>query len=103
MHISKRNLLFLILAVISFFAEMFLIQSFPPDTQLAVLRIKLPILVLFFGLVFLVIFSLVAFLLKSKLQGVLLAAFVVIYLLFRYFGFTKVLFQILLLLIFIAV
>ncbi len=100
---KRQRLFFLLPTILSFIAVTYIVLTFPPGKQFHLLSVAISVLVLFFLLVFSFSFALISFILKKKLQGILVATFLVIYLLFLYFSFTKPLYQILLLLIFISV
>ncbi|HSW98023.1 MAG TPA: hypothetical protein VLF89_09425 [Candidatus Saccharimonadales bacterium] len=99
----KKRYLCLFLAIFSLCAEIYVVRTVPPDMQFSLANVNIPIIVIFFLLLFSFLFFLITFLFKKILQGILLALFTNIYMLFRYFGFTKLLYQILLLLIFISI
>lgn len=99
----KEQFFFLLLALIALLGEIFLIKTVAPDMQFALINLKISVLPLFFMLLFILFFSLITGIFKNKLQGFLISIFINIYLLFRYFGFTKLLYQILLVLIFISI
>ncbi|HSW87907.1 MAG TPA: hypothetical protein VLG12_01970 [Candidatus Saccharimonadales bacterium] len=103
MFSKKKRLFFFVLMILSLGVEMYVIKTFPPNAVIPIITLEIPIVVIFFIVLFVGIFSLVTLFSKKILQGVLFGVFTNIYLLFRYFGFTKLLYQILLLLIFISI
>ncbi len=60
-----------------------LIYFFPPDYQITLYQLTIPILYPFFLVVFLTIYFLINNLFRSKKHGLLLASFTIVYLLFR--------------------
>jgi hypothetical protein len=94
---NKKNVkLFLLLGIPSFLGLMATIFFFSPDTNLSLSNYKIPLLPLFFLLLFSFFFSLGSFLFKSKIHGLLLGLFVISYLLFRLNNLTHPFFFILL-------
>jgi hypothetical protein len=80
---NKRSIkLFLLLGIPSFLGLIATIFLFSPDTNLSFGNYKIPILPLFFLLLFNFFFSLGSFLFKSKTHGLLLGLFVISYFLF---------------------
>ena len=74
----------------------FMISIFPPDYQINLLNINLPIISCFFVLLFFFIFTLGTFLFKSKTQGFLIGLLIIGFLIFRVNNLTHPFFFILL-------
>lgn len=102
MRKRKRPFLFLLVSFLSFMLGGYIVYYLQPNASITFFLIKLPVLPVFFFLLFAFLFSFTAYMLRSKLQGILVASFACIYLLIRMFGFTALFFQILLLALFIA-
>ena len=99
----KKTFLYLLISLVFGSLEVLLIKSSAPQAEFLLATVTIPAIVLFFVLFFLCVFFLITFLSKKPLQGLLVATFLNLYLLLRYFGFTTLLYLILLLLIFISV
>src|SRR5579859_1575836 len=100
---KRSGIFFFFLTIITLCGEIFIIKSFSPAMQFPIFQLTIPIINIFFLLLFICFFSSITFFLRTKLQGLLIATFMVIYLFFRYLNFTNLVYQILLLLIFISI
>ncbi len=114
MRHQKRPLLLLIIGIFSLLALAGLIYFFPPDTAFTLSQIlpnlsfplekfiQVSIIILFFLLLAIFLFSLCSYAFKSKAHGVLIASFFVIYFLFRLNHLTNPFFLILLIALFVT-
>jgi hypothetical protein len=84
-------------------ALFYIFLTFPPGYSLSFLGIHIPYLFIFFILLFLAVYGPVAFFLKSALQGVVIAGFTCLLLLFRIINLTHPFFSILLFILFFCV
>lgn len=112
MRTRKRPLLLLFVGILSFIGLGSLIYFVSPDVTLSVPQtwanlptvfvsfVHIPILIAFFSLLALFLFSVTTYIFKSKKHGILLAIFVTTYLLFRLNHLTHPFFLILLLALF---
>lgn len=110
MRTRKRSLLLLFASILSFLALAGLIYFSPPTSSLTssqivgnislISFIHIPSLFLFFVLLALFLFCIGTYIFKSKKHGVLIALFVIIYLLFRLNHLTHPFFLVLLLALF---
>jgi len=103
MHKKKRSLILLSLAFISFIMEGYLILHFPPAYHGKILRYTFSIVVPFFILFFLFLYSFLGFVLRNSSRGMRIGIFFCCYLLLRLFGLTQLLFFLLLLALFVVV
>jgi cytochrome bd-type quinol oxidase subunit 2 len=103
MRKKKRSIFELLISLLTFGTVFFLINNFPPNYQIAINNFKLPILPLFFILIFAGIFLFFEVILANKRRGILIALFSVSYLLLRFFGLTSLLFPALLLILFAGI
>lgn len=99
---GKRTTLFLLLTLVSLVALIGLVYLFPPDFKLVIGNWSLVILYVFLPLLFLCIFSLVAYVFKSKMHAGLIASFTIIYLIFRLNNLTHPFFLMMLLLLLLS-
>lgn len=103
---SKRNkfhrIFWLFLSCIFLASFILLIFYFSPTWYFPLLTIRITGIIFFFILLFLTLFSLVAFIFKSKIHGVLVGTFVIIYLIFRLNHLTSPFFVIMLLALFVT-
>lgn len=99
---KKFSFLLLFLCLLSLALLGALIYYFPPNQAYSVLSFNLSVLLLFFPLIFLFLFSLGALILRSKFHGTLIASFVTLYLLFRLNNLTHPFFLILLAALFLT-
>src|SRR6266568_3929289 len=103
MRSRRRPLSLLIIGVISLLTLASLIYFFPPNSSLTLDKFtQISPLILFFVLVTIVLFSIGSYLLNSKKKGILIAGFVIIFLLFRLTHLTHPFFLILLLALFFS-
>ncbi|HZE87347.1 MAG TPA: hypothetical protein VE090_04020 [Methylomirabilota bacterium] len=102
MHQRKTRLPFLISALLSLVALIFLIISFPPTLQVSLLHISFSLLVIFFLLLGIFLFTTGTYLFKSKKHGILFACFIVSYLVLRLNNLTHPFFFILLCALFLT-
>lgn len=102
MRRKKRHSLYLILAILSLISLLLIIFLISPTSSLNLGIFKLSMVWIFFIPVVVFFFSLPTFLLKSKKHGILTAAFVTAYLVFRLAGLTHPLFLILLMGLFLT-
>lgn len=100
---NKKRLFFLLLAVLAVSGDFCIIKIFAPDTKFDIFYLQIPVIALFFTASFTFLFCSIAAVFNSSKQAILIACFSIIYLTFRYLSLTKLLYQILLLLIFISV
>lgn len=98
---KKRPIALLLLSVLTLFVLLFVIFFIPPSNSVQVFGIFIPILLFFFPLLFIFLFSLLSFLYRKKTHGVLGGCFLVLYLLLRLGGFTHPLFLLILLALFL--
>ena len=96
---GKRPILLLILTTLSFAVLLTLTYIFPPDSRLEIGNWKIELVYAVLAVLFLFIFSLIAYLFRSKMHGCLIASFTIIYLLFRLNNLTHPFFLMLLLLL----
>ena len=98
MRRKKRNLWLLIVSFLSLISIIYLIFSFPPNNiVLSTSNFQLSTVVVFFSLLFLFFFSLISYIFKSTLQGMLISSTIIAYLFLRTLGLTQPLFLILIL------
>lgn len=102
MRQHKRSLPFLLLSLLLFAALVGLLFFLPPTVYLTTVPFSFTTLYLFFPLVFLFLFFSSAYFLKNKTQGLLIALFVITYLLFRLNNLTHPFFFFLLATLFVA-
>jgi hypothetical protein len=114
MRTRRRSLSLLIIGILSFLVLIGLLYFFSPTATITISDIlsnvpailntyvKIPTMALFFVLLAVFLFSIISFIFKSKIHGVLAAAFVTIYLLFRLNHLTHPFFLILLLALFVT-
>jgi hypothetical protein len=79
-----------------------LIIYLPPTYQISIIYLKVPIIIPFFIIIFLLFYSLGMLLFGRKKHALIIASFVVLYLLFRLNNLTQPLFLILLLALFLV-
>jgi hypothetical protein len=103
MHKRKRPFWLLIVFVLSLVGLGYLVLNFSPSSQLSILNFELSVLIPGFTFLFLVIFSLVTFLLNNSRRGFLLGLLVISYLLLKLNGLTSPFFAILLVILFVGV
>jgi hypothetical protein len=97
------SLKYLIYSLSSFVAVIVLIVYLSPSYEMSFMGFRLSIIVPFFIVIFLLIYCLGRLIIKSKKHALIIALFVVSYLLFRLNGLTHPLFLILLLALFLVV
>lgn len=93
----------LLLFVLSLAGLCYLFLTFPPGSAFVILGIPISYVIIFFILLFLTLYALVAFFLTSALQGVLVGSFIVSLLLFRIINLTHPFFTILLFVLFLCI
>ncbi len=103
-HLHRRNLSlkYLIYNLFFFSTTTGLIIYFPPTYQISIMHIKLPVMIPFFIVFFLLLYCLGILFLRRKKHGLIIASFVVSYLLFRLNNLTHPLFLFLLLALFLV-
>ncbi len=89
--------------VTSFFALVLasLLIFFPPTASFSIAFLRIPVLYLFFTLLFAFLFYLGTLILRSRIHGLFLGVFALSYLVLRLNGFTQLFFLILLLTLFV--
>ena len=102
-HKRNLSLKYLIYSLFFFVATVALIIYFPPTYQISIMRFRLPIMIPFFIVIFLLLYCLGMLFFRSKKHGLIIASFAVSYLLFRLNNLTHPLFFILLLALFLVV
>lgn len=100
--IKKHPWPLLLFSIIFFGIIGYWIVNFSPNYLIPLGTVKFSILIPFFVLLFLGIYSFIAYLTISFLQGLILGGAFIVYLLLRYFGITHILFGLLLLAIVIS-
>ncbi len=98
----KKGTKLFIISIFSLASLLYLILSFSPSFKLSYLNFQIPIIFVFFVLLFIFIFSISGYIMRSKTQGILIGLFAVSYLLLRFIGLTQLFFLILLLIFFIV-
>lgn len=98
----KKRLLFLLLSIASGLLLGGLIYFYPPDASFPFIFFQLSYLTLFFLLLAIWLFATGTFIFKSKLHGILLSLFVIIYLIFRLTDLTHPFFLIMLAALFLS-
>jgi len=100
---GKRRPVKLLAAGIFFLIlQIILIIYLPPDIQFSIYNKPIYVLYIFFPVLFLFLFSLGSYLFNNKIHGLLLALFVISYLLFRLNNLTHPFFLLLLLALFVV-
>lgn len=114
MRHRKRPLILLFAGVICLITLGCLVYFIPPNTSFSLLQIvpsipstidkytQFPTILLFYILLSLFLFTTVSYFFKSKIHGVLITAFVIIYLIFRLNHLTNPFFLIILLALFVT-
>lgn len=93
----------LLLFIFSMIGLCYLFLTFPPGSAFIILGINISYVLIFFILLFLTLYGLVAFFLTSALQGVLVGSFICCFLLFRIINLTHPFFTILLFILFLCI
>jgi len=99
----RQYFIFLPLSVLFLASTAYLFFKVSPDYRFAFLNIRIPILPFFFVSLFAFIFSLLAFVSRSKLQGLIFSSLIVFYLFLRYLELTSPLFLGLVLALFVTI
>jgi hypothetical protein len=99
-HTKKRSWKLLLLSIVSGIGAALLIYFVSPTSNYTIAWLQLTAVPLFFCLLFLFVYSLISYLFKSKVHGVLTALISVTYLLFRENSLTHPFFGLLLLALF---
>jgi hypothetical protein len=99
---NKRSIMFLLVGILLGIATVLSVLLIPPTMTFTVAAQQLSVVPLFLCLLFFFLFFLSTYIINSKIHGVLIAAFVVCYLLFRLNNLTHPLFLLLLTAIFIV-
>ncbi|GIW61345.1 MAG: hypothetical protein KatS3mg089_0197 [Patescibacteria group bacterium] len=102
MRRKRRTWKFLILSILSFIALLIIITTLSPYQNFSIKFASIPVVIIFYMLLALFIFSFFAFLLKSRKHGILLSIFTVIYFVFRANNLTHPFFFLLLLALFLT-
>ena len=112
MRRKKRSLKFLALSLLSFIFLLYIIVYTPPSFKFTIFpaernlasqdNFQIPILIPFFTLLFIFVYSIIAFMFKSSIHGVLAGLFVVLYLVLRMKDLTHPFFLVLLFAIFLT-
>jgi len=97
---KKRHLWLLVVSILSLGALGYLILNLSPTDQFSIFNFQFSVLIPALTILFLLIFSLVTFLLSNSRRGFLLGLLVISYLLLRVNGLTSPFFTILLLILF---
>jgi hypothetical protein len=102
MRVRKKIIYLPVISLAALLSLIYIIFSLPPSFELNLNYFTLPILPISFLLFFIFIWSLVAFIFISKVQGFLFAIFPTVYLLLRFFKLDQLLFLVLLILLFVG-
>lgn len=97
----KKQITLLLISILSLLLLLYMTYAFPPQYTIGLGGVSISLIVLFFILLFFLIFGLVGYLIKSKLQGTLVSIFFICFLLFRYFQITNWFFLLLLTILFV--
>ncbi len=97
---GRRPWLLFIPGVLSLAALSYLVYYYPPDYQFLISNFQIPVLPVWFVLLFIAVYGIFSFFLNSKRRGFMLSLFAVIYLLLRLNGLTHLLFLLLLIVLF---
>jgi hypothetical protein len=100
MHKKRRPFGFLVIFILSLVGLGYLVFNFSPSSQLSIWNFQLPVLSFGLILLFLLLFSIVTFILNNSRRGFLLGFIVISYLVLRLNGLTSPFFAILLLILF---
>jgi hypothetical protein len=97
-----HSFLLVTLSIVSMFALGSLVYFVPPTFKLTLGTLQIPIIFLFFLLLFVFLFAIGSFLFKSKIHGILIALLAIVYLVFRLNNLTHPFFAVLLLALFLV-
>lgn len=98
----RRNYVYLLFSILLAIALMYVIKNLPPSYMIPVMNFGFPILPVFFLLLAGFIYSLLTFIFIQKTQGILVAFFVILYLILRLLGLTHPIFAVIILVLFIV-
>jgi len=99
---KRHNFFFLLLGVLFAISTVYIFLTFPPDYNLQLSNVAIPIFPVFIISFLLFLFSLITFIFIQKIHGILVSLFIFFYFLLRLFGLTHWIFAVLLFALFVT-